>query len=601
MTDPLSPDYGRQLREFLVEHYNLSELETLSFDLGVKHENFLDRTLDGTARSLIDYFSRRGSLDPLLQALRRTRPAQFVTFEGNPRVSGRAARVFICYKRHVKRDAALARRIYDTLGQAGHKPFIDRAITIGQDWAKVIEREIEASDFVIVLLSEQSVLSEMLTQEVEYAFAHYKRTGKPRLLPVRLDFDAPLPSKLTACLDSVQYAMWRPRRNHGASQVIRALLDAIDYADELLDHTGPAPVRPADTPATPEAVPPRPTADLEFIDSLVEPGGAIADRDLVYVERNADRQLERELRKVRGTTTTIRAPRQSGKSSLLMRGIAQTRAQNAKTVFLDIQQIDDPVLHDNDRFFRYLALTIAEQTGFTGEQIERAWNSSGGSSDKLTGLLEREILPRIDTTVVVAIDEADRVLQKPINDQFFALLRSWHNRRAYNQLWDRLDILLVISTEPSLLIKDRSQSPFNVGSRIELEDFGIDEVRTLNQHYRYPFDEDQLAELYDLLSGHPFLTSKAMYLAVTGEMSWEKLKKVAATDKSPFSDHLRHYWWLLRDEPELIDALRQALDARRCSDTMFYRLSRAGLLVGESHDHCAFRCQLYESYFRAKL
>jgi hypothetical protein len=601
MTDSLAPERGRQLREFLVDHYNLMELESLCFDLGVKHENFPDRTLDGTARGLLDYFVRRGALGTLLAEIRRTRPAQYAAFEGDPRANGRPARVFICYKRHAKRDAILAKRIYDALGQAGHKPFIDRAIVIGQEWAKVIEHEIEASDFVIVLLSEQSILSEMLTQEVEHAFEHNKRTGTPRLLPVRLNFDGPLPSKLNSCLESFQYAMSRPRRNQGASQVIAALLDAIDYADDLVDRTGPAPARQIEGNVAPDTPPPRPTADPEFIDSLADPGGAMALRDLVYVERAADRQLERELRKTRGTTTTIRAPRQSGKSSLLIRGIAQAREQQAKPVFLDIQQLDAPVLEDNDRFFRYLAMTLAEQTGFSSEQIERAWNSSGGSSDKLTSLLEREILPHIETTIVLAIDEADRVLQKPVNDQFFALLRSWHNRRAYNTLWNRLDILLVISTEPSLLIKDRSQSPFNVGSRIELEDFGIDEVRALNEHYRQPFDETELAELYDLLRGHPFLTSKAMYLAITGEMPWDKLKKLAATDKSPFSDHLRHYWWLLRDEPELMAALKQALDTSRCSDTMFYRLSRAGLLVGDSNDRCSFRCRLYEEYFRAKL
>jgi len=61
------------------------------------------------------------------------------------------------------------------------------------------------------------------------------------------------------------------------------------------------------------------------------------------------------------------------------------------------------------------------------------------------------------------MDEVDRLLQTAFHSDFFALLRSWHNSRAFDDRWNRLNIVMVISTEPYLLIPDANQSPFNVG------------------------------------------------------------------------------------------------------------------------------------------
>jgi hypothetical protein len=51
---------------------------------------------------------------------------------------------------------------------------------------------------------------------------------------------------------------------------------------------------------------------------------------------------------------------------------------------------------------------------------------------------------------------------------FFAMLRSWHNNRALEDIWSSMDIVLVISTETHILIDNLNQSPFNVGTTITL-------------------------------------------------------------------------------------------------------------------------------------
>src|SRR5262249_40658899 len=146
--------------------------------------------------------------------------------------------------------------------------------------------------------------------------------------------------------------------------------------------------------------------------------------------------------------------------------------------------------------------------------VEKGWQSSLGAPDKTTYLLEDHVLS-LGANIVLSIDEADRLLKTPYHDNFFGLVRFWHNNRAMNELWDNLDILMVISTEPHLLISDISQSPFNVGTKIVLDDLTIPQIAELNQRYHAPLADDQVPALADLLGGHPYLTSRALYTLVT--------------------------------------------------------------------------------------
>jgi hypothetical protein len=181
------------------------------------------------------------------------------------------------------------------------------------------------------------------------------------------------------------------------------------------------------------------------------------------------------------------------------------------------------------------------------------------------------------------------------------LVRAWHNSRADDERWDKFNVVMVISTEPYLLIPDVTQSPFNVGLNLYLEDFNEAQVRNLNWRHDSPVKEGDFAQLMGLLSGHPYLTRKALYTLVTERLTWAELVRLAPTDQGPFGDHLRHHHWLLRDEPDLKEALKQVIHHNHCSGEMaFFRLLRAGLVKG-SGDICKCRCDLYRMYFKDKL
>src|ERR1017187_558421 len=117
------------------------------------------------------------------------------------------AKIFISYKRNVEPDHSLAGRVFEALRQKGHEVFIDRTMTVGQQWAKEIETRVRASDYLIVFLTAASSSSPMVTGEVQIALDQAAKTaGTPRILPVRLAYAGHLPYPLNAWLDPLQYA-----------------------------------------------------------------------------------------------------------------------------------------------------------------------------------------------------------------------------------------------------------------------------------------------------------------------------------------------------------------------------------------------------------
>ena len=68
------------------------------------------------------------------------------------------------------------------------------------------------------------------------------------------------------------------------------------------------------------------------------------------------------------------------------------------------------------------------------------------------------ILDRTAMPITLVIDEVDAIIGSASALPFFAMLRNWHNERA-NPPWERLDLVLSISTDPHLLIRDATQLP----------------------------------------------------------------------------------------------------------------------------------------------
>ncbi len=509
------------------------------------------------------------------------------------------ARLFICYKRNVQPDEQIALQLHQTLTGLGHHVFIDQTLRTGDDWLQTIDTEIKQSDFLIVLLSATSVTSEMVQAEIHRAYEHRQIQKHPQTLPIRINYDGMLPYEIAAFLNRVQHEVWRSEAD--SDPLVQHILAVIAGKGDVQSSSPIIDIMPQPQTSHP-ALPPPPLATFDPR-SLTAPGGVVKPRDPFYVTRDADAVFLREIIK-QGSTTTIRAPRQTGKTSLLVRGLRQAQKEAASTVLIDFQSLGREQFLSFAVFLREVVALIGDELDLDEEVIEKAWRANRSPERNMRTLMEKHILPNFDSQpLVLAFDEADRLLLTDFYRDFFRMLRVWHNRRATHAIWENFNLVMVIATEPYLLIDNIRESPFNVAYPINLPDFNAEQVQWLNQQHGQPLAANALADLMELFNGHPFLTRKALYLLAIEGMPWAQLHQTAADENGPFGDHLRRHYWGLNQDPDqkLLTALKQVLRHQRCHDeNARLRLLRVGLIQG-SGDVYTPRCGLYQQYFSRKF
>ena len=477
--------------------------------------------------------------------------------------AGRRSRYFVSYSRRSSEDSALADSLRAGLDGAGHEVFIDRGMLIGTDWVAEIEHHIDWCDFLVVLLSEQSIHSEMVLGEVRMAHHKRREDGRPKILPIRVRYDGPLDYELSSYLARIQYARWQ-----GSADDAGVLNDVLAAADPSLLRQVAEDVI-AFVPRSDDSGRPPPSAELRRA-----PGGNIRSTDPFYVRRAADDITDANA-SLQGETLAIKAPRQFGKSSLLTRYLAACAKAGKQTAVVDFQLFTDAELDHYPTLLSRLAEELLIEFDLDATQVPAIETQA-----QLTHFIERTLLTQVPAPLTIAFDEVDRVLGRSYQSDFFSMLRHWHNRRSSKPAWDSVDLALVIATEPHALIDSKDRSPFNVAVPVEPGAFDRKALDDLNRRYGSSLRARDLDALSELLGGHPFLTRLAFYRVATGEVaSFAELEAKAAAPDGPFGDHLRSMLTLLHERSGLLPALRQVV-ARGSTpdDDTYYRLVGAGLV-----------------------
>lgn len=345
---------------------------------------------------------------------------------------------------------------------------------------------------------------------------------------------------------------------------------------------------------------PRPEVRFEPWAALEAPAGAVRPQSPFYIERLADSQLRHQLTG-QGTTTTIQAGRQTGKTSLLTHAINSYQGGQGKLIYLDFHLIDEASGKDLTSFLRFLSEAVAEQLDLDWDVVDRHWQTARNPAQTFNRFLQQEVLQRFECPVLLTIDEADVLLGAEYKKHFFALLRAWDSRRAFDADWRKLNLVMVISTHPYLLIDDVNLSPFNVGLNIQLKDFSPDQVADLNQRHGSPLKRDEISSLMDLVGGHPYLVRQAYYTLVSESLSLADLVRVSSLPEGPFGKHLLFYQHSLKKKNTLLTAFQQLLREQKLPDeSLLERLAAVGLIQQESGKWRP-RCGLYGEFFKRQI
>lgn len=491
--------------------------------------------------------------------------------------------VVLLYKRRSALDERVLQVISDALLDNGYRVFIDKHMKVGVRWAQEIAEQVSNAYAVIPLLSPASVLSEMFVYEIETASDAQQEGSKPYLLPVRINFEDPLPDTLASILDPIQYTLWRGP--HDDQQMLSELLASLRT---------PPPRREIELPK-----PPPPAAPLG---PLEPPWGAVPLKSRFYVERPTDSAFFSTLEDNVGIVL-VKGPRQVGKTSLLARGLQRARASGFETVVTDLQALNTSHLESIDTLFQALCRMIAEQLGIKF-RLNEVWDPEDGANTNFRSFLKGKVLAEGTERLVWALDEADRLFNYDYRNDVFALFRALFNARQLDPdgPWDRLTIAIIYATEAHLFITDPNMSPFNVGTPIELRDFGVEQVADLNRRFPppAPLGDHEVRDFCQLVGGHPYLVRRGLYEMKKHNLAFDSFRRQADSDDGPYGDHLHRILALLARDPEMLEEVRAINEGRPGSadtaDGKFYRLRSAGVIAGDSPQGARIRCDIYRSY-----
>ena len=327
-----------------------------------------------------------------------------------------------------------------------------------------------------------------------------------------------------------------------------------------------------------------------------------------YVVRRADGEVSTLLKR-KSALVLLKGSRQIGKTSLLGRALQEARAAGARVVFTDFQALSAADLHSAGTLFRSLAQEIADQLDLDANPAD-SFGPERSPAVNLSRFLRRAALDTDTPPLVWGLDEVDRLFACDFQSEVFGLFRSWYNRRVLEPdgNWSRLTQIISYATEAHLFIADVHQSPFNVGTQVELSDFTREQVADLNRRYGEPLSRsEELDAFYALTSGHPYLVQRGLSFASrwtrAGEGSaWTALDRAAGSAEGPYADHLRRIVQLLSREPSLCNSILEVLQGGGCASVdNFYRLRSSGILAGPSSEEARPRCGLYAQILRKRL
>jgi DNA-binding SARP family transcriptional activator len=331
--------------------------------------------------------------------------------------------------------------------------------------------------------------------------------------------------------------------------------------------------------------------------------------DRTPIEQDAWTQVEQP-----GGLVRIKAPHQMGKTSLILRILANATARGYQTVRLNLSQADPALLANPDKFLRWFCAVMTEQLGIQ-QRLDDYWDLELGSKVSCTNYFRRYLLLQMQTPLVLALDELDQLFEHLETAQtFLPLLRFWYEEATESDIWQKLRLVVAHSTELYVPL-NLNQSPFNVGLPIKLREFDESEVAILRQ--RHGLDEmlqssspsdinspdsQSLAQLVALVGGHPCLLNMAFHSLAQGK-SLSQVLQTATDPMGIYSSHLRQHLMTLQSQPQLRDALETIVMADHAvpiQPLLAYQLDSMGLIKITS-EGATPSCKLYQFYFQNYL
>jgi hypothetical protein len=356
------------------------------------------------------------------------------------------------------------------------------------------------------------------------------------------------------------------------------------YPDDLV---APAPeiVSPSGATATPEP-------EL--------PEGQVPLQSQFYIERQPAEIESFKTILQPGALIRIKGARRTGKTSLLERILNHARQHHYQTVSLGFQLADREALQSMTRLLQWLCASVGLGLKLPN-RLDDYWDDLFGSKISCKMYFEQYLLPAMQQPLVLGLDNVDRLLDYPdIAADFFSLLRTWHEEGKNRDIWKKLRLVVVHSTEVYIPL-EMNKSPFNVGLPIELLPFTPEQITTLAARFKLDWSPAQSDQFIGLVGGQPYLVKKGFYHLWRRDISFEDLLKNATRQDSIYAEHLQWQQLRLERQPELATAFEKVLEglSEGSLELEVLSLLQSLGLITVKNNQITPSCKLYEQFFKA--
>ncbi|MDB5024281.1 MAG: hypothetical protein JWP78_2036 [Mucilaginibacter sp.] len=281
----------------------------------------------------------------------------------------------------------------------------------------------------------------------------------------------------------------------------------------------------------------------------------------LYVNRIADTQLKAIIEEMQRPGYVLVA-RQMGKTNLLFHAKRTLENENRLFVYVDLSN-----LYENEQdCYRNIIDNILEPNatlfGPVEHEILKTRELQLPPHNEYSRSL-RIVLNHFKGDLVIVLDEIDALKSIRYSDNIFAQIRSNYFSRTNFPEFERLTYVLSGVIEPTELIRDKNKSPFNIGDKIYLDDFTLDEHEAFITKSRLKIDSFISSEIFRWANGNPRLTFDICSAieddiikdaAITKELIYAiiKQKYLTSFDIAPI-DHIRE---LVRTSKEIRNAIK---------------------------------------------
>ena len=302
-----------------------------------------------------------------------------------------------------------------------------------------------------------------------------------------------------------------------------------------------------------------------------------------------------------GALIRIKAPRQMGKTSLMSRILDQGEKQGYQTGFINLWSRE--LFKNLDSFLESFCANVSLELGIE-EKIDQYWKPQRYSSQtNCTNYFQSYLLKELKQPVILGLDEVDRIFQySEIADEFFTMLRSWHEKGKNNETWQKLRLVISHSQEVYISL-DVNKSPFNVGLPIDLNKFSLAQVQDLVKRHGLQWSDTEINQLMGMIDGHPYLVRTALYHIATNDLTLKQFLEIAPTEEGLYEDHLYRHLLILEENKQLKSAMLKLVnsdEAVTLEPIYAFKLKSMGLAESKGNKVIPL-CNLYRIYFSDRL